>query len=450
MATIRQGYLDDYSQQNGNVGIGTSISNEKLEIIGGTTTQQLDVTGISTFAYVSGFIKKHTDYTENVSMDAGDSGTLSGEIIVGSGLTMTVGTAATSSQGSVDSLKVYDMFQPPSGGTSQRPPAKPGSLFYNFDYKTIEFFDGSSWRQVDNVSISGRGVWSGGTTPTYQIMQDFVTISSLGNAQNFGNLITDGRGFSRAVASNVRGVNGGGEDAPGGRFNQLEYFTVQSGGTAIDFGDLSAQRGMTGSASSSTRGIFAGGEESGGNVNTIEFIEIMTIGNAVDFGDISAAKKDSHNGLVNSPTRGVFAGGTPEPNNIIEMVTMASTGNAVKFGDLSQGRKGFAGFGNSVRGAFAAGEAHGSPGTVTTMDYITIASEGNATDFGDARSSRYVINGGVSNSTRGVWSGGNTALNLIEYITIATLGNSLDFGDLVLGRRAASGCSDSHGGLGGY
>ena len=81
---------------------------------------------------------------------------------------------------------------------------------------------------------------------------------------------------------------------------------------------------------------------------------------------------------------------------------------------MSQGRKGFAGFGNSVRGAFAAGEAHGSPGTVTTMDYITIASEGNATDFGDARTSRYVVNGGVSNSTRGVWSGGNTALDLIE------------------------------------
>ena len=450
MATIRQGYLDDYSQNNTGVGIGTSSPNAKLEIIGGTTTQQLNITGISTFAYVSGFIKKHTDYNENVSMDVGDSGTLSGEIIVGAGLTMTVGTGATASQGSVDSLKVYDMFQPPSGGTSQRPPAKPGALFYNFDYKTIEFFDGNSWRQVDNISISGRGVWAGGTTPTYQTLMDFVTISSLGNAQLFGDLITDGRGFSRAVASNVRGVNGGGEDAPGGRFDQLEYFTIQSGGTAIDFGDLSAQRGMTGSASSSTRGIFAGGEQSPGNVNTIEFIEISTIGNAVDFGDISAAKKDPHNGLVNSPTRGVFAGGTPEPNNIIEMITMASTGNAVKFGDLSQGRKGFAGFGNSVRGAFAAGEAHGSPGTVTTMDYITIASEGNAIDFGNAASSRYVVNGGVSNSTRGVWSGGATALNLIEYITLATLGDAQDFGDLHLGRRAASGCSDSHGGLGGF
>ena len=76
MAEIRQGYLDDYSQiTSGNIGIGTSISNEKLEIIGGTTTQELDVTGISTFAHVSGFIKKHTDYTGNIDFDYGDSGT---------------------------------------------------------------------------------------------------------------------------------------------------------------------------------------------------------------------------------------------------------------------------------------------------------------------------------------------------------------------------------------
>ena len=454
MAEIRQGYLDDYSQQNSNVGIGTSIPNTKLEIIGGTTSQELNVTGIATLTSFSGFIEKHTNYTDNVNITAGDSGTLSGEIVVGTGLTITVGTAvtatATTGQGSIESLKVFNMFQPPSGSINQRPAGKPGALFYNIDFKTIEFFDGNSWRRVDNVTTSGRGVWAGGTTPTYQTLMDFVTISSLGNAQLFGDLIADGRGFSRAVASNVRGVNGGGEDAPGGRFDQLEYFTIQSGGAAIDFGDLSAQRGMTGSCSSSTRGIFSGGEQSGGNVNTIEYIEIMTLGNATDFGDISAAKKDPHNGLVNSSTRGVFAGGTPEPNNIIEMVTIASTGNALKFGDLSQGRKGFAGFGNSLRGAFAAGEAHGSPGTVTTMDYITIASEGNATDFGDARSSRYVVNGGVSNSTRGVWSGGATALELIEYVNLSTLGDALDFGNLSKGRRGASGCSDSHGGLGGF
>ena len=178
MAEIRQGYFDDYTQiTNGNIGIGTSAANEKLEIIGGATSQELNVTGISTFTHVSGFIKKHTDYAENVNITAGDSGTLSGEIVVGAGLTMTVGTAATASQGSVDSLKVSQMFQPPSGGTNQRPPAKPGAIFYNFDFKTIEFFDGNSWNQVDNISTAGRGVFAGGyVAPSPRFNIDFINI----------------------------------------------------------------------------------------------------------------------------------------------------------------------------------------------------------------------------------------------------------------------------------
>ena len=65
------------------------------------------------------------------------------------------GNCATTSQGTVDALKVYDMFKPPSGGTNQRPPAK-RVIFYNFDFKTIEFFDGNSWRQVDNTTRSSR------------------------------------------------------------------------------------------------------------------------------------------------------------------------------------------------------------------------------------------------------------------------------------------------------
>ena len=146
MAEIRQGYLDDYSQNSTGVGIGTSSPvDAKLEIVGGTTTQELNVTGIASFISASGFVKKHTDYTENVNINIGDSGTLSGEIVVGAGLTMIVGTGATASQGSVNSLKVSNMFQPPSGTTNQRPPAKSGALFYNFDFKTIEFFDGNSW-----------------------------------------------------------------------------------------------------------------------------------------------------------------------------------------------------------------------------------------------------------------------------------------------------------------
>ena len=175
----------------------------------------------------------------------------------------------------------------------------------------------------------------------------------------------------------------------------------------------------------------------------------MTLGNSIDYGDLTVTRKQPHSGLVNSPTRGTFAGGAGL-DSVIDVITIASKANSTKFGDLSQARKGHAGCSNQVRGVFACGEAHGSPGTVTTLDYITIASEGNAIEFGNALSSRYIINGGVSNGTRGVWSGGATALNIIEYINFATLGDAMDFGDLALSRRAASGCSDSHGGLGGF
>ena len=48
MDRFRQGYLDDYSQNSTGVGIGTSsASDAKLEIVGGTTTQELNVTGIA-------------------------------------------------------------------------------------------------------------------------------------------------------------------------------------------------------------------------------------------------------------------------------------------------------------------------------------------------------------------------------------------------------------------
>ena len=152
MASTRFGYLDDFTQKNTNVGIGTSTPQDKMEVIGGTKSQDLKVAGIATLTSTRGFIEKHTGYIENVNITAGDSGTLSGEIVVGAGLTMSVGAAATTSQGTVDALKVYDMFQPPSGGTNQRPPAKTGALFYNFDLKTIEFYDGNNWRQVNNTS----------------------------------------------------------------------------------------------------------------------------------------------------------------------------------------------------------------------------------------------------------------------------------------------------------
>ena len=156
MATTRFGHLDDFTLKNSKVGIGTSDPTEALEVIGGSRSQDIAVTGIATLTSYEGFQNKKTSYTENVSITGGESGTLSGEVVIGAGLTMTVGTGATTGQGSIESLKVSNTFTPPIGGTNERPSAPlPGALYYNKDFRTIEYWDGNFWRQVDNTTRMG-------------------------------------------------------------------------------------------------------------------------------------------------------------------------------------------------------------------------------------------------------------------------------------------------------
>ena len=95
MATTRFGHLDDFTLKNSKVGIGTSDPTEALEVIGGSRSQDIAVTGIASLTSYEGFQNRNTSYVENVNIAGGESGTLSGEIVVGSGLTMSVGTAAT-------------------------------------------------------------------------------------------------------------------------------------------------------------------------------------------------------------------------------------------------------------------------------------------------------------------------------------------------------------------
>ena len=448
MAEIRQGYLDDYSQNSTGVGIGTSSPvDAKLEIVGGTTTQELNVTGIASFTSASGFVKKHTDYTENVNINIGDSGTLSGEIVVGAGLTMIVGTGATASQGSVNSLKVSNMFQPPSGTTNQRPPAKPGALFYNFDFKTIEFFDGNSWRQVDNTTRRGRGVLGGRTsTPTHQQVIGFITMATRGNEQDFGEL-TESTQYpaNGATSSSTRGLTMGGS-GPAYK-DVISYVTIASKGDAIDFGNLTDARHYGAGMSSSTRAIVAGGYDGSNEVNIIDYVEIASVGNALDFGDTDI-KRRNNSGCA-SPTRGVFSGGlTPAVISDIQFITIASKGDSTEFGTLTQKRQGTGGGSNSIRGLIGGGS---SPFT-NTIEFVNIASTGDANDFGDlTQAKRYMPV--PTSSTRAVFAGGYDSpiiINVIDSVEIATTGNAVDFGDMLMPTNGASNMSDSHGGLGGF
>ena len=116
------------------------------------------------------------------------------------------------------------------------------------------------------------------------------------------------------------------------RVNVIDFVTIASVGNAIDFGDLTAGTAAGGECASSTRGLRMGGSTPS-NVNVIDFINFTSAGNTNDFGDLA-----TQGGWVqtSSMTRGLFAGGfTPTKVTTIDYIDIASHGNSQNFGNLS-------------------------------------------------------------------------------------------------------------------
>ena len=450
MPTNRFQFSDDFVLNNGNVGINSASPQEKLDVVGVVKGDNLKVTGVSSFTTYEGFLSSNQTLTDNVTLTSGLSGSLSGETIVGLGLTVTVGAGVTSSQGYVESLKVYNTFTVPTGITTERPAApRKGMLFFNRDFATIEFWDGDRWKQVDNTTQSGRGVFGGGSG--FSAQTEFVNIQTQGNSTNFGTL-TVSHSSSGSCSSSIRGIFGGGEPVT----NVIDYITIASEGNGIDFGDLTLARLYVSGSSSSTRGIFAGGftpTPTNSNLNNIDYITIATIGNAIDFGDLISPTRTAAS--CSSPTRSIFSGGYSSPSNTnintIQFVTISSTGNSVKFGELTVSRQTYsASCSSTTRGLIFGGI---SPASVNTIDFVTISSTGNAIYFGDLTGSNRFASAALSSNIRGLCGGGGnpgSSVNIIDYVTITSAGNAQDFGDLVSPRGYLTACSDSHGGLGGF
>jgi len=296
----------------------------------------------------------------------------------------------------------------------------------------------------------GRFVMVGGFTPAALNTMDYVTISSTGNAVDFGDasiILYMGAG----TASSTRGLFHGFEGSPASRNNQIDYITIQSTGNSFDFGDLTKQsQGSSGASSDGIRAVFQLGWNSDGTASLadIDRVTIATLGNASYFGDLTVARNTGKGGF-SSPTRGFFAGGQTPVVNTIDYVTIASTGDAVDFGDIAQGayREG-TGCSNSTRGLMASGSS-GGDGDGQTISYITMSSSGNSITFGDLSADVELAAGGAS-ATRGLFGGGTTPvkINTISYVTIATTGDSVDFGDRTINVYGAAGLTDAHGGLG--
>ena len=341
---------------------------------------------------------------------------------------------------------------PPSGTTAQRPEfVKPGMIRFNTDGAHLEYYNGVEWTEVlvANNSLDGgnRGLFGGGVAPTTATnIISYVTISTLGNSIDFGDLTLDRYGLS-ACSSSTRGIFSGGSGPAGAAavVNRIDYITIASTGNATTFGGLTSTRRNLASCSSNTRGLFAGSYAP--YTADINYITIASEGNGVSFGSLSSSRGIF--AACASSTRGVFGGGySPSPVqnvNIIEYVTISTLGNAVDFGDLTRKTSAWGALSNSTRGVWGGGYTN-------AMEFITIASTGNATDFGTLTANRGFTMG-ASSSTRGLFAGGrepaspNAALNTIDYITILTTGNAVDFGALYTPTFSHSGLSNGHGGL---
>jgi len=155
----------------------------------------------------------------------------------------------------------------------------------------IDFGDLTSAKPVSAATSNGtnnRGVFNKNKKDTiYYNSIDYITISSLGNATDFGDL-TNKRAYSAATSNgtNDRGVFGGGYDSNGTNLNTIDYITISTTGNATDFGDLTSARSSLAATSNhaNNRGVFGGGG------TTIDYITISTTGDATDFGDLTTKR----------------------------------------------------------------------------------------------------------------------------------------------------------------
>jgi len=300
----------------------------------------------------------------------------------------------------------------------------------------------------------GRAISAGGNS--YTSVMEFISVPSTGNGTDFGDL-NDALNRPHGCSSSTRGVYAGGQKTPGVQIGTIQYTTMSSSGGVADFGDLTADVSSGDAASNNTRGIISAGYDAPINIATISSVEIASTGDATDFG-VGLYNRGQQ--TISSTTRYVSGGGYGGPVadsgsyiylNVIDYLSFSTRGNPVDFGDLNISAYGASGgTSSSTRGIFA--NLAVAPGPkVDNISYVTLATTGNAIDFGNLTVAK--AGTGAGNSIRGVFMGGGTnpadaASNTIDYITISTTGNATDFGDLITAVKYAASVDDSHGGIG--
>ena len=217
MAKIRIGFSTHFEVENELVGIGTDNPTNTKQVLGNIHATNAKAIGISTLATYQGFLDKEARFGKSVIDINSQAGTL-GEIVIDGDVTVSSGSSLCSG---VDELTLTDSLSVPTGDTDSRIHCHTaGSMRFNEDLGTLEFYTGDMWKTVNSykdVGNRGRGFWIGGFGPTSSGRSrtiDYVNIQSLGNAVKFGELLTTtvgtGNEGSMGCGNEIRGVIGGG------------------------------------------------------------------------------------------------------------------------------------------------------------------------------------------------------------------------------------------------
>ena len=199
------------------------------------------------------------------------------------------------------------------------------------------------------LSDSTRGVIGPGEipgAPRYNGIE-YVTMSSSGNAVDFGDSTSPNQiGPTSGMASPTRGILAGGSIPSTPVVNTIDFITISTTGNASDFGDLQVAQERVSCCSNAVRGVMGSGAPSASNL--IQYLTIATLGNALDFGD--SINSNYGKAAMSSPTRGVFGANYGPASDVIEYVQIMSTGNATDFGNLLASRRRTSGCSNGHGG----------------------------------------------------------------------------------------------------
>ena len=168
MATIRRaGFGTVFELEDSKVGIGTDAATHTLQALGNIRSEAATDVGISSLTTYQGFTDKEARFTGGQIDIESQSGATSGEIVIDGDVTVSSATTFTSGP---RNLSVPDTFTLPSGETNSRETKPtPGSLRFNQDFATLEFYTGNNWAHVNTFTemqnspgSRGRAVFGGG------------------------------------------------------------------------------------------------------------------------------------------------------------------------------------------------------------------------------------------------------------------------------------------------